>query len=148
MQGAAVGVEQAPEEAAAEQQGRACREREARERAARIGKTTLRIEDRDAPGAHADGLAAAGPGNDEIERGQGQQDALQDEVVERRLVGDIGTASGPIVVSAITGIATLGIASIATGGIGVAGALIFAFLVPEPLYYRATKRDPARPAGP
>ena len=65
-----------------------------------------------------------------------------------RLVGDIGTASGPIVVSAITGVATLGIASIATGGIGIAGALIFAFLVPEPLYYRATKRDPARPAGP
>lgn len=65
-----------------------------------------------------------------------------------RLVGDIGTASGPIVVSAIAGVATLGIASIATGGIGVAGTLIFAFLVPEPLYHRATRRDPARPGGP
>ena len=65
-----------------------------------------------------------------------------------RLVGDIGTASGPIVISAITGVATLGVASVATGGIGIAGALIFAFLVPEPLYYRATKRDPARAAGP
>lgn len=65
-----------------------------------------------------------------------------------RLVGDIGTASGPLVVSAITGAATLGIASVATGGVGVVGALIFAFLVPEPLYYRATKRDAARPAGP
>lgn len=65
-----------------------------------------------------------------------------------RLVGDIGTASGPLVVSGITGIATLGVASVATGGIGIAGALVFALLVPEPLYYRATKRDAARPAGP
>lgn len=65
-----------------------------------------------------------------------------------RLVGDIGTASGPVVVSGITGIATLGIASVATGGIGLVGALIFAFLVPEPLYYKATRRDPARPPGP
>src|SRR5690606_464751 len=40
-----------------------------------------------------------------------------------RLVGDIGTASGPLVVSGITGLATLGIASVATGGIGIAGAL-------------------------
>jgi len=65
-----------------------------------------------------------------------------------RLVGDIGTASGPLVVSGITGIATLGVASVATGGIGLAGALVFALLVPEPLYYRATKRDAARPPGP
>ncbi|MCK9496605.1 MAG: MFS transporter [Dehalococcoidia bacterium] len=65
-----------------------------------------------------------------------------------RLVGDIGTATGPLIVSGFTGLATLGIASVATGGIGIAGALVFALLVPEPLYYRATKRDPVRPSGP
>lgn len=65
-----------------------------------------------------------------------------------RLVGDIGTASGPLVVSAITGAATLGIASVATGGIGVAGAVVFLLFVPEPLRYQATKRSAARADGP
>jgi len=65
-----------------------------------------------------------------------------------RLVGDIGTASGPLVVSAITGAATLGIASVATGGIGLAGALVFIRFVPEPLRYQATKRSHARAEGP
>ena len=65
-----------------------------------------------------------------------------------RLVGDIGTAAGPLVVSAITGAATLGIASVATGGIGLAGAAVFLFFVPEPLRYQATKRSAARADGP
>jgi len=65
-----------------------------------------------------------------------------------RLVGDIGTASGPLIVSAITGAATLGVASVATGGIGVLGALVFIRFVPEPLHYQAMKRSRARAAGP
>jgi MFS family permease len=53
-----------------------------------------------------------------------------------RLVGDIGTSSGPMVLAGIASVATLGVASVATGGIGVAGALVLIFLVPEPLRRR------------
>lgn len=67
-----------------------------------------------------------------------------------RLVGDIGMASGPLVVSGIAGFATLGIASVATGGIGFVGALILVLLVPEPLHYRprsTRRRGPPGAAG-
>lgn len=57
-----------------------------------------------------------------------------------RLIGDLGTAGGPLLVSAIAGGATLGAAAVATGGIGLAGAAVMFFLVPEPLH---RKREPA-----
>lgn len=50
-----------------------------------------------------------------------------------RLVTDAGNAGGPFVVGFITGIATLGIASLATAGLGLLGALMMWRLVPETL---------------
>ena len=50
-----------------------------------------------------------------------------------RLIGDIGTAGGPVVVSAVAGASTLGFASIAAAAIGVAGAGVMALFVTEPL---------------
>ncbi len=50
-----------------------------------------------------------------------------------RLIGDLGTAGGPLLVSAVAAGATLGAASVATGGIGLAGAAVMIFLMPEPL---------------
>lgn len=50
-----------------------------------------------------------------------------------RLVGDVGTAGGPAIVGAVSAFASLGAASVATGGIGLAGALVMIFLVAEPL---------------
>ena len=58
-----------------------------------------------------------------------------------RLISDIGQGGGPIVISAVTGLVTLGAASVVTGGIGVFGAALMIFLMPEPLKQR-------RPAGP
>ena len=51
-----------------------------------------------------------------------------------RLIGDLGTAGGPLIVSGVTIAASLGAASIATGGIGLAGAAVMFFLVPEPMH--------------
>jgi MFS family permease len=50
-----------------------------------------------------------------------------------RLVGDVGTASGPLLIGAIAGVATLSAASLAVGGIGLLGLAVMALLVPEPL---------------
>jgi MFS family permease len=50
-----------------------------------------------------------------------------------RLVNDVGTASGPLVVSGVAAIASLGAACIATAGLGGAGALVMYFLVAETL---------------
>lgn len=55
-----------------------------------------------------------------------------------RLIGDIGTFAGPGVVGVVAGATTLGIASVAAGGLGIAGALVMAFCVEEPL--RRAKR--------
>lgn len=54
-----------------------------------------------------------------------------------RLVSDVGTAGGPVVIAVLAGVSTLGIASVVTGGIGLAGALIMITLVPEPLKRRS-----------
>jgi MFS family permease len=54
-----------------------------------------------------------------------------------RFITDIGTAGGPIALSAVTAAASLGAATVMTGGIGFAGAAIMYFLVAEPL-----KREP------
>jgi len=50
-----------------------------------------------------------------------------------RLIGDVGNAGGPFVVSFIVGVASLGLASICSGGLGLAGAMLMWLLVPETL---------------
>jgi MFS family permease len=50
-----------------------------------------------------------------------------------RFIGDIGTAGGPLLLSVVTALSTLGIATVTTGGIGLAGAAVMAWLVVEPL---------------
>lgn len=58
-----------------------------------------------------------------------------------RVCGDLGTAGGPLIVAAVTGLATLAAASITMGGIGLAGAALMIFLMPETLQ-RATPAEP------
>ncbi|WP_322794992.1 MFS transporter [Tepidiforma sp.] len=60
-----------------------------------------------------------------------------------RLITDLGTAGGPLLVSAIIGAGSLAAAAAATGGIGLAGAAVLVLLVPEPL-----RRAPRPAAGP
>jgi MFS family permease len=55
-----------------------------------------------------------------------------------RLIGDIGTSAGPAVVGLVAGVTSLGMASVAAGCFGFAGALVMIFLVEEPL--RLAKR--------
>ncbi len=50
-----------------------------------------------------------------------------------RLCGDIGTAGGPLLAAGVTAAASLGAASILIGGIGVAGAAMILFRMPETL---------------
>jgi MFS family permease len=50
-----------------------------------------------------------------------------------RLISDIGQAGGPVVISVLTGIASLGAASVTSGGIGFAGAALMIAFVPETL---------------
>ena len=61
-----------------------------------------------------------------------------------RVCGDIGTAGGPLIVAAVTGLATLAAASVTMGGIGLAGAALMLFLMPETLH-RARTTDPPGP---
>jgi MFS family permease len=53
-----------------------------------------------------------------------------------RLVGDIGTAGGPLLAAGVTAAATLGAASLLTGAVGLAGALVVLTRMPEPLHRR------------
>lgn len=55
-----------------------------------------------------------------------------------RLISDVGTAGGPTLIGVLTAAVSLGAASVATGGLGLAGAAVMYFLVAEPL-----KRNPA-----
>jgi MFS family permease len=57
-----------------------------------------------------------------------------------RLVSDIGAASGPVVISAVTAAATLGVAAIVVGAIGAAGAVMMVVRVAEPLHRQARRR--------
>jgi MFS family permease len=50
-----------------------------------------------------------------------------------RLISDIGQTGGPAVLSALTGLASLGTASVVTGGIGLVGAVIMVLFMAEPL---------------
>lgn len=51
-----------------------------------------------------------------------------------RLVGDVGTAGGPLLAAALTSAAGLGPASVATAAIGFAGASVVLLRMPEPLH--------------
>lgn len=59
-----------------------------------------------------------------------------------RLVGDIGTAAGPMLIGGLTGALGLGGAIAASGGVGALGALVLLFFVAEPL------KRAAAPPGP
>jgi MFS family permease len=59
-----------------------------------------------------------------------------------RLVGDLGTAGGPVFLSLLTASTTLGTATLASALIGVAGAAVMYRLVPEP-----SAMPPGRPHG-
>jgi MFS family permease len=59
-----------------------------------------------------------------------------------RLVADVGTAGGPALLGVVASFAGLGAATVATGGLGLAGAAVMAFLVSEPLKRR---EHPAAP---
>jgi MFS family permease len=56
-----------------------------------------------------------------------------------RLIGDTGSAVGPLVVSFVISLATLALASVVCGGIGLVGAVLMAALIPETL--RLSKPD-------
>ena len=60
-----------------------------------------------------------------------------------RVCGDLGTAGGPVIAAAATGLATLAAASVTMGVIGAIGAMLMLFLMPETL-----RRDPASPGPP
>ena len=60
-----------------------------------------------------------------------------------RFISDIGTAGGPLLLSVVTALSTLGIATVTTGGIGLAGAAVMVWLVAEPLRRpRSVQRQP------
>ncbi len=63
-----------------------------------------------------------------------------------RLLSDIGGSAGPAILGAIAGAATLGTASVATGGIGVAGMIVIYLAMPEPL--QRDRRQRGRPPVP
>ena len=50
-----------------------------------------------------------------------------------RTLGDVGNAGGPTIVSAVTALASLAVGSVVVGGIGLVGAAIVLFRMPEPL---------------
>ncbi|MBA4179839.1 MAG: MFS transporter [Anaerolinea sp.] len=58
-----------------------------------------------------------------------------------RLCGDLGTAGGPLAVAGLTALVTLGGASVFMGGVGMFGALLILFRMPETLR-RAPVVDP------
>ena len=65
-----------------------------------------------------------------------------------RFVTDIGTSAGPFLVAGVATISTLGVACVATGGVGLAGAAVMAFLAPETLRRRhPPASEPAAGSG-
>jgi MFS family permease len=53
-----------------------------------------------------------------------------------RFVSDVGQAGGPLVISVLTGFGGLALASLASGGIGLVGAIMMVLFVPETLQRR------------
>lgn len=51
-----------------------------------------------------------------------------------RLIGDVGTAGGPLLAAAVSGAAGLSSASLTVAGIGAAGAVVIAVRMPEPMH--------------
>lgn len=50
-----------------------------------------------------------------------------------RMVSDLGTSAGPLAAGVVSGVSTLGAASVAVGGIGLLGAAVFWLAMPETL---------------
>ena len=65
-----------------------------------------------------------------------------------RFVSDIGTSAGPLLVSGVAAVSTLGAACVVTGGVGLAGAALMAFLVPETLRRRPPAPSPTTEGSP
>ncbi len=61
-----------------------------------------------------------------------------------RLLSDLGASAGPAVFGVIAGAASLGVASVATGGIGFIGAFVIYLALPEPLQRDGTPRGRRR----
>lgn len=59
-----------------------------------------------------------------------------------RLVGDVGTAVGPMLIGGLTGVVGLGAAIAASGGVGALGAVVLIFFVAEPLHRRHAAPEP------
>lgn len=53
-----------------------------------------------------------------------------------RMVSDVGQAGGPLLAAGVAGLASLGAASLSVGGLGLFGAAVMLFAVPEPLKRR------------
>jgi len=66
-----------------------------------------------------------------------------------RFIGDTGNAGGPLAISFLVGIASLGGAALITAGFGLAGAVAMAVLVPETLRRTQQRRaaDVAKVGG-
>ncbi len=56
-----------------------------------------------------------------------------------RLLGDVGQAGGPFAIGILTGVASLAVASVASAGIGVLGAIGMLILIPETLKQHRAK---------
>jgi MFS-type transporter involved in bile tolerance (Atg22 family) len=67
-----------------------------------------------------------------------------------RLITDFGGAIGPATISVFTTIASLGLASVVSGGVGLAGAAVLLAFVPETLRRRTQQPAviPVPPPGP
>jgi MFS family permease len=50
-----------------------------------------------------------------------------------RLLSDVGQSGGPLIISGLTAVASLGVAAVASGGIGLLGAAMMLVFVPETL---------------
>lgn len=59
-----------------------------------------------------------------------------------RLVGDAGTAAGPMLIGGLTGAVGLGGAIVASGGVVALGAVVLIFFVAEPLKRARTPVEP------
>lgn len=62
-----------------------------------------------------------------------------------RLIADLGQAAGPVVIGIVSGVATLGVASVVSGGLGLFAAAMMWLAVPETLD-RGKKRRGSSPA--
>ena len=61
-----------------------------------------------------------------------------------RLMADLGGSAGPLLFGLIASSATLGVASVVTGGLGLAGVALMTLTMPEPLHMarRPKRGDP------